>query len=87
MIWLTDAKYIKDYMIKTHFNDGTEKIVDLKNKVVNDQRAIFRALQDLKHFAQARLNPESDTIEWPNGADIAPEFLYQYPDSANANLN
>lgn len=27
-------------------------------------------------FAQLRLDPDLDTLAWPTGADLAPEFLY-----------
>ena len=27
-------------------------------------------------FAQARLDPESGTVIWPGGADLAPDTLY-----------
>ncbi|NCP15835.1 DUF2442 domain-containing protein, partial [bacterium] len=29
------------------------------------------------YFAQARLDPDTHTVCWPNGADFAPEFLYE----------
>ncbi len=77
MFWVVDAKYVKDYQVWIRFNDNTEKIIDLKDKVLSDQRKIFLPLRNPDYFKKVIFNPESDTIEWPNGADIAPETLYQ----------
>lgn len=77
MIWVIDAKYIKEYQVWIRFNDNTEKIIDLKDKVLSDQRKIFLPLRNPDYFKKVIFNPESDTIEWPNGADFAPETLYQ----------
>jgi len=76
MVWITAAKYIKDYQIWLRFNDNSEKIVDLKSKILSDQRDIFSPLRSLDYFKKFVLNSESDTIEWPNGVDLAPETLY-----------
>jgi len=38
---------------------------------------VFEPLRDLEVFAQVKINPETGTIEWPNGADLAPEFLLE----------
>ncbi len=32
---------------------------------------------DLGFVKQVKVNPDITTIEWPNGADFAPEFLYE----------
>jgi hypothetical protein len=37
---------------------------------------VFEPLRDVKVFGQLRVDPELDTIVWPNGADFAPEFIY-----------
>jgi hypothetical protein len=77
MVWVIAAKYVKEYQIWLRFNDGTEKIVDFKQKILSEKRKIFLPLKDPEYFRQVAFNSESDTIQWPNGADIAPETLYR----------
>ena len=31
---------------------------------------------DVAFFRQFRVDPECETLVWPNGADFAPEFLH-----------
>ena len=76
MVWIIDAIYVKDYQIWLRFSDNIEKIIDLKEKILSETRKIFLPLKDIEYFKQVFLNRESDTIQWPNGADIAPETLY-----------
>jgi len=68
------AKYLHDYVIWLQFNDGTEGEIDLKNELEGE---IFRPLKDFSQFQAFRVDPELNTIVWPNGADLAPEFLYE----------
>jgi hypothetical protein len=70
MIWVTEAIYIEDYSIRIIFNDGVEKIVDLKNEL---DEGIFIPLKDREYFKNFRIS--ANTIEWENGADFAPEYL------------
>ena len=45
-------------------------------KVGRRVEVIFEPLNDDAFFAQVRVNPETGTIEWPNGADLDPDVLY-----------
>ena len=73
MLHLTDAKYLEDYRIKITFNDGKTGIADLSLCLSGE---IFEALKDKKTFSELKVDKELDTIVWPNGADLAPEYLY-----------
>ncbi len=53
-------------------SDGTEGEVDLQAYL---DGAVFEPLRDVSLFAQVRIDPEIRTVAWPNGADLAPEFL------------
>ncbi|MGB8213527.1 MAG: DUF2442 domain-containing protein [Anaerolineales bacterium] len=76
MVWVVEAKYVKDYQVWLRFNDNTEKVIDFKSKIFAEKRLVFAALKDMEYFKKVSLNQESDTIQWPNGVDIAPETLY-----------
>ncbi len=67
-----DVDYIKDYQLFLVFNNNDKKIVDLKNHLKGE---IFKPLTELSFFRQYGLI--NSTIEWSNGADFAPEFLYE----------
>jgi hypothetical protein len=54
------------------FSDGTVRRVDLTHELTGE---IFGPLRDVDLFAQVRV--EGETVVWPNGADLAPEFLYE----------
>jgi len=68
---VTSVQYIGDYKLNLKFNHGAEGIVDLEPELYGE---IFEPLRDQSLFQQVYLT--SRTIEWPNGADFAPEFLF-----------
>ena len=37
---------------------------------------LLEPLKDLSRFTRFRVDPEMQTLVWENGADMAPEFLY-----------
>jgi hypothetical protein len=69
-----NVQYKGDYVVHIRFSDGIEGDVDLRNELYGE---IFEPLKDKKVFAQVRVHPEFRTLVWPNGADFAPEFLYE----------
>jgi hypothetical protein len=71
---LREVIYQGDYRVWLKFADGTEGEVDLANELWGQ---IFEPLKQKSLFAQLSLNEELGTVVWPNGADFAPEFLYQ----------
>lgn len=73
LIKVIDAQYIDGYRIKLTFNDGKVKTIDFKDLLWGE---VFEPLKDIDFFKDFQLNPF--TIEWKNGADFAPEFLYEY---------
>ena len=38
---------------------------------------MFAPLKDVSLFKKFRVDPDLQTIVWENGADLAPDFLYE----------
>lgn len=71
---LREARYRRDYRIWLKFADGVEGEVDLESELWGE---MFEPLKEKALFAKCSIDQELGTIVWPNGADFAPEFLYQ----------
>jgi hypothetical protein len=69
---IVKAKYLGDYKILLDFNDGVSKAVDLKDEL---NGKVFEPLKEREYFKNFYI--KFNTIEWENGADFAPEYLYQ----------
>lgn len=67
------VRCLEPYVLRVTFSDGVTKDVDLSGELWGE---VFEPLEDETLFRQARVG-ESRTVEWPNGADLAPEFLYE----------
>jgi len=71
---LARATYLRDYKIRLTFDDGREGVIDLEGELWGE---VFEPLKDTDVFRRFRIDTELDTIVWPTGADLAPEFLYE----------
>lgn len=67
------AKYIEDYKVEVFFNDGRKGIADLSDALSGP---IFEPLKDKNMFSKFKVDELLETIVWPNGADLAPEYIY-----------
>jgi hypothetical protein len=74
MLNVTAVRHLRDYVLWLRFDDGREGKVDLRAEL---DGPVFEPLRDVALFGQVSVHPELGTIVWPNGADFAPEFLYQ----------
>jgi hypothetical protein len=85
MITVKEAKYINDFKLQllfeindyeTNKKESVLKEADLKEYVMSKKdTGIFAPLKNVEFFKHFKLN--SNTIEWANGADIAPERMYE----------
>jgi hypothetical protein len=68
------AEYITGYTIKLEFRDGTVGEIDLTSVLWGP---VFEPLRNIEQFKQFRIDEDFHTLVWPNGADLAPEFLHE----------
>lgn len=76
------VEYRGGYVYHIQFDDGIEGDVDFSEYL--SLGPVFASLRDRKLFSKATV--EGGTIAWPNGADVAPETLYEKIESANQSL-
>ena len=69
---LIDARLVGDHRLWLSYDDGRQGEVDLSNELSGE---VFEPLKDREFFKRFTLNPDFHTLQWPNGADFAPEFL------------
>ncbi|MGH8291652.1 MAG: DUF2442 domain-containing protein [Steroidobacteraceae bacterium] len=69
---IIDARYVSNFTIWLKFGDGASGEVDLADAL---EGPMFEPLKNVQVFRRFQLHPELRTLVWPNGADLAPEFL------------
>jgi hypothetical protein len=76
ILHVVEAKVCGAHFLKLRFNDGAQKTVDLTPLLIGP---VFQPMQDPEYFARVVVDAEAGTVVWPNGADLAPEALYDLP--------
>ncbi|MCB0197159.1 MAG: DUF2442 domain-containing protein [Anaerolineae bacterium] len=78
---VTNFEIVADYTLRIEFEDGTQQIINFEPILLGP---LFGPLLDLTHFNQVRLETDLGTIVWPNGADIDPSVLHDWPNHVEA---
>ena len=73
------AEYRGDRNIRVTFSDGLERTIDFSEWLTGP---IFEPLKEAAYFG--RFFIDGGTVAWPNGADIAPETLYERAKASEA---
>ncbi|MBK9064841.1 MAG: DUF2442 domain-containing protein [Acidobacteria bacterium] len=73
MFRVLEVRYVAGYTLWLRFSYGTAGEIDLSSELWGP---VFEPLRDVEQFKRVQVNPELHTISWPNGADLAPEFLH-----------
>ncbi|MBF0492140.1 MAG: DUF2442 domain-containing protein [Deltaproteobacteria bacterium] len=66
---------LSDYTLKVHFDDSSEQTIDFAPLLKGE---IYGPLKQLSLFRQVKIDPETHTLCWPNGADFDPETLHNW---------
>jgi hypothetical protein len=82
VIRIRSVQALDGFRVRLGFTDGSTGDVDLAPYL---RGPVFEPLvQDRALFTAVRVDPECETIVWPNGADIDPDVLY---DLAHADVD
>ena len=76
ILHVVEATVCGPHRLNLRFNDGVRKTVDLTSLLTGP---VFQPLKDPEYFARVVVDAEAGTVVWPNGADLAPEALYDQP--------
>ena len=74
MDFVSSVKPVNRYQLEITFKDGLCGIIDLESELYG---TMFEPLKDFDYFKLVKVDSERNTIYWPNGLDLAPEYLYE----------
>src|SRR5512132_4443013 len=67
---------VAPYTLRVTFNDTTTQVIDFSPILEGE---LYGPLRDASLFNQVQLDPEVQTLVWPNGADFDPATLHDWP--------
>ena len=71
---ITAATVVRHGLLRLVFADGLRGEVEVLARM---HGPVFEEARTPEGFAQVTVDPESGTVVWPGGADLAPDTLYE----------
>jgi hypothetical protein len=72
---------VAPFTLRVQFDDNTEQVIDFEPVLAGE---LYEPLRNPTLFDQVRVDPEVQTLVWPNGADFDPATLHDWPQYAQA---
>lgn len=66
------VRSLPEFQLEVRFTDGTQGVISIQDRLFGP---MFEPLRDRALFEQVAID-EFGAICWPNGADLAPDALY-----------
>lgn len=79
---VVELRYLGGHRLFLRFQSGASGEVNLADKLRFD--GVFAPLKDPVSFADARVDPEWGSVNWPTGADLCPDVLRQWLSESRA---
>jgi hypothetical protein len=67
---------VSAHTLRVRFHDATEQTIDFRPVLAGE---LYGPLPNPEFFNQVRIDPEVETLVWPNGADFDPATLHDWP--------
>jgi hypothetical protein len=77
IVAVTSLEHIGPYTLRLEFDDGASQTIDFRPILFGN---IYGPLRDLTLFRQVTIDPDFETLVWPNGADFDPATLRYWPE-------
>ena len=74
---VTDFNIVAPHRLHVSFDDGTTQDIDFRPILTGE---LFGPLENVELFNQVQLDAEVHTLVWPNGADLDPATLHDWPE-------
>jgi hypothetical protein len=71
---ITAVTVVRHGVLRLAFADGLNGEVEVLDRM---RGPVFDEARTPEGFAKVELDPETGTVTWPGGADLAPDTLYE----------
>ena len=73
---VVECVIVAPHVLRVRFDDGTTQAINFQPVLAGE---LYAPLKDLSLFNRVSIDPEVNTLVWPNGADFDPATLHDWP--------